>query len=298
MHTIWDDVRVFLAVARDESLSAAGKRLRMDPATVGRRVARLEASYEAPLFVKSPTGYALTEMGERLLVHAERAEQSLQMADETMTGQEGGLSGQIRIGAPDGVANFLLPQVCADIARDNPDLELQIVALPRMFSLSKREADFAVSVSPPSAGRMMVQKITDYRLSLAASQDYLSRHAEINDLSALQQHRVVGYIPDMIYSKEVDYLSETGIDAPNLSSNSVSVQANWIRSGAGIGIVHDFSLPSFPNVQRILAGKFSLTRSFYLLRHEDDKRLERHNRFAAALTEGMRREVARLEALT
>lgn len=297
MQPIWDDIRVFLAVSRDESLSKAGKRLRMDPATVGRRIARLEASYDAPLFVKSPTGYALTNMGERLMVHAQRAEQSMQMADEAMSGQEGGLSGQIRIGAPDGAANYVLPQVCAEIARLNPDLEIQIVALPRLFSLSKREADFAVTVSQPDTGRLMVQKITDYRLSLAAAESYLARHSDITDLAQLKDHRIVGYIMDMIYSKEVDYLGEIGVAAPDLASNSVSVQANWIRQGAGVGIVHDFSLPALPGVKRILQP-FSLTRSFYLLRHEDDKRLERHNRFAKAFTDGMRREVARLEALT
>lgn len=61
----WDDLRVFLAVARTESLSAAGKRLKIDPATVGRRIARLEEATKARLFNKSPQGYALTEEGAR-----------------------------------------------------------------------------------------------------------------------------------------------------------------------------------------------------------------------------------------
>ena len=67
MEPQWDDMRVFLAVAREESLSGAGKVLKMDPATVGRRIARLEEAMEAPLFVKSPQGYALSAAGERLL---------------------------------------------------------------------------------------------------------------------------------------------------------------------------------------------------------------------------------------
>ncbi|MCP5804413.1 LysR family transcriptional regulator, partial [Klebsiella pneumoniae] len=71
----WDDLRVFLAVARLESLSSAGKLLRLDPATIGRRIARLEEGLSVRLFAKSPQGYALTEAGHRLLPHAERAEQ-------------------------------------------------------------------------------------------------------------------------------------------------------------------------------------------------------------------------------
>ncbi len=297
MNIHWDDMRVFLAVARDESLSAAGKRLRIDPATVGRRISRLEESYDAPLFLKSPTGYALTDMGQRLMTHAARVEQSMQMAQEDLSGQAGGLAGQIRIGAPDGAANFLLPQVCAQIAKDNPELEIQIVALPRLINLSKREADFVVAVSPPTAGRLMVQKIADYHLSLAASDSYLNSGPALSSTDDLQNHRIVGYIPDMIFDKELDYISEIGLEKPDLSSNSVSVQVNWIRQGGGVGIVHDFSLPFYPEVKKVLEKDVSLTRSFYLVRHEDDKRLERLNRFAKALCEGLKQEVTRLEAL-
>ncbi|MBW4983892.1 LysR family transcriptional regulator [Mameliella sp. CS4] len=293
----WDDLRIFLAVARDESLSAAGRRLRMDAATVGRRVARLEESLGAPLFAKSPQGYALTEAGTRLVRFAEEAEQAASQASEALVGRAEGLSGQIRIGAPDGCANFLLPQVCARIAAANPDLDVQIVALPRVVNLSRREADMAIAVSPPSAGRLVVQKITDYRLHLAASDDYLAQNAAVTCPEDLRAHRIVGYIPDMIFDKELDYLGELGLDRVPLASNSVAVQFQWLRLGAGLGIVHDFAMPTAPAMRFVLRDEISLTRSFYLVRHADDRRLERQTRFAEALVAGMREELARLEAL-
>jgi len=294
----WDDLRVFLAVAREESLSAAGRRLNVDPATVGRRVSRLERAFETPLFVKSPTGYALTDAGQRLMAHALRVEQSLEEAAEDMIGQTTGLSGQIRIGAPDGAANYLLPQVCAQIAEDNPDLEIQIVALPRVVSLSRREADLVVAVSAPTAGKLTVQKIADYKLHLAAARWYLRQHPEITSIDDLRDHMVIGYIPDMIFDKELDYLNETGVEKVRLASNSASVQFNWVRRGAGIGIVHDFAIPSAKGMVKVLPESVSLTRSFYLIRHADDRRLERMNRFSEALCDGLRKEVARLEAQT
>lgn len=293
----WDDLRIFLAVARGESLSAAGRVLRMDPATVGRRVARLEQSLGAALFVKSPQGYALSEAGTRMLRHAEAAEQAQSLAAEAVRGGTDTLAGQIRIGAPDGCANFLLPQVCAKISADNPDLDLQIVALPRVVNLSRREADMAIAVSPPTAGRLVVQKITDYKLHLAGAEPYLSRCQPVHEVADLSAHRIIGYIPDMIFDKELDYLGELGLERVPLASNSVAVQFHWIRQGAGLGIVHDFALPVAPDLRRILVDQVSLTRSFYLVRHSDDRRLERLNRFAQALVEEMRREVARLEAL-
>ena len=293
----WDDLRVFLAVARGESLSVAGRALKLDPATVGRRIARLEQALGGRLFAKSPQGYALTDEGQRLLDHAVRAEQALAGAVGALREGAGGLTGAIRIGAPDGCANYLLPQVLAAICDDNPGLEVQIVALPRVFNLSKREADMAIAVSRPTAGRLIVQKVTDYRLHLAASCAYLDRHPPIRALEDLRGHRVIGYIPDMIFDKELDYLAEIGAETVSLSSNSVSVQFNWVRSGAGVAVVHDFALPTAPDVARILPAALSLTRSFYLIRHADDRKVDRLNRFAEALVAGLQAEVARLEAI-
>lgn len=294
----WDDLRIFLAVARAESLSRAGRSLKIDPATVGRRVARLEEALGARLFAKSPQGYALTEEGTRLLDHAVRTEQAVAGALEEVRGAPGQLSGQIRIGAPDGCATFVLPQVVAEICDENPGLEVQIVALPRVFNLSKREADMAIAVSRPEAGRLTVQKITDYHLHLAASRDYLARHPPIREPADLKGHRFVGYIADMIFDKELDYLGEVGAVTLALASNSVTVQLNWVRRGAGVAVVHDFALASAPEAVKLLADRVALTRAFYLIRHADDRRVERLNRFADRLAQGVRREVARLEGVT
>jgi DNA-binding transcriptional LysR family regulator len=205
------------------------------------------------------------------------------------------MTGQIRIGAPDGCANYLLPQVCAQIVTDNPGLDIQIVALPRVFNLSRREADMAIAVSAPSAGRLSVQKVTDYKLSLVASRNYLRGAPPITSIEDLRDHRIIGYIQDMIFDKELDYMAEARLPPAQLASKSVSVQFNWIRQGAGIGMMHDFSIPFGRGIVRVLPEQISLTRSFYLIRHVDDRRLDRLNRFAEALAAGMRREVARLE---
>lgn len=294
----WDDLRLFLAVARTESLSAAGKSLKLDPATVGRRIARLEDALNARLFAKSPQGYALTDEGQRLQTHAVQAETAMSAAQDALRGTTSGLSGQIRIGAPDGCANYLLPQVLAQICDQNPGLEVQIVALPRVFNLSKREADIAIAVSRPETGRLTVQKLTDYRLHLAASRDYSAKHPAIHTPADLQFHRMVGYIPDMIFDKELDYLTEIGSAQAPLASNSVSVQLNWLRHGAGVGVVHDFALPSAPELVKLIPDQIHLTRAFWLIRHADDGRVERLNRFADLLAMGIRKEVLRLEALT
>jgi DNA-binding transcriptional LysR family regulator len=294
----WDDIRIFLEVARKESLSAAGRVLKIDPATVGRRIARLEAALATPLFVKSPQGYALSAQGERLLAYGEQAEMAMRAATESLAGPSEGLAGQVRVGAPDGCANYLLPQVCAAIAADNPDLDIQIVAQPRVVNLSRREADMAVAVSAPTAGQLLVQKITDYRLHLVASRRYLRRSAPLATLEDLRGRRMIGYIPDMIFDAELDYLDQLGVSRVPLASNSVPVQLKLLAQDAGLGVAHDFALPSHRQLRRVLTDRISLTRSFYLVRHQGDQRSDRLNRFAQALSQGLRDEVARLERLT
>lgn len=295
MEPHWDDLRVFLFVAREESLSGAGKRLKMDPATVGRRIARLEAAMGATLFIKSPQGYTLTGAGERLLAHGEEAEQAMRAGVEALSGPDDVLSGQIRIGAPDGCAYYVLSPICSPLSRNNPDLDIQIVALPRVVNLNRREADMAITVSPPTAGQFHVEKITDYKLHIAGARQYLRRHPPIETIADLKNHPFIGYIPDMIYDAELDYLRDLGVDRVALASNSVPLQLRMASQGDGLCVAHDFALAQHNLLRKVLPDQVSLTRSFYLVRHKSDMRSDRMNRLADAIMTGVRDEVLRLE---
>ena len=295
----WDDIRLFLAVARARTLSKAGDALRLDPATVGRRVARLEATLGAALFHKSPQGYALTVQGHDLMSRASAVEVAMRAATDGISagqGDDDAVTGQVRIGAPDGCANHLLPQVCGRLAARFPNLDIQVVALPRVFNLSRREADMAIGVSAPTAGQLAVQRITDYHLHFAASIPYLEQAPPLTALTDLHQHRVVGYIPDMIFDRELDYLADAGLSRVALASNSVAVQLNMLRRAGGVGVVHDFSLADVPGLRRVLTDAFSLRRSYYLIRHSTDQSQPVLTRFAQMLVQEMRTEVQRLEA--
>jgi DNA-binding transcriptional LysR family regulator len=158
----WDDLRIFLAVARTESLSGAGRRLKIDPATVGRRISRLEEAMGARLFAKGPQGYTLTEEGGTAAVPCRTAEAAMAAAADA-------LSWARRADRPDPHrrAGWLrqLSAAAGSGARSATTIRgwrCRLSRLPRVFNLSKREADMAISVSAPTAGRLSVQKLTDY----------------------------------------------------------------------------------------------------------------------------------------
>ena len=177
------------------------------------------------------------------------------------------------MGAPDGCESYLLPPVPAAIADENPGLDVQIVALPRMFNLSRREADMAIGVPRPEAGRLTVQRIAGYRLHLAAGRAYLDAHGVPQTREDLREHRIVGYIPDKIFDRELDYLTDLGNGRLQLASNSVPVRLNWLRAGAGVGMARAFAMPFAPELVPVPADDIALTRSFRLIRHADDARL-------------------------
>ena len=285
----WDDLRVFLAVARQSRLLNAGRRLGLDPATVGRRITALEEALGVRLFDRSPQGYALTEAGRSLVAPAQVIEAETAAAAEELGGLPERLSGTVRIGAPDGVSNYLLIEACDVLSRANPELQVQAISLPRMFSLSKRDADLAITVSPPSAGRLTVRKIADYHLHLYARADLVQALGPVRGIEDLDEVRGIGYISDMIFDRELDYYALLGRShEPALTSNSLLMQLRWCLTGSGVCILPDFVAREHPELVQLLPEDISLVRAFYLVRHEDDARVARINRMAEVIVDHMR----------
>ena len=271
----WDDLRFFLAVARAGRLTAAARQLEADHTTVSRRISALEGALRAKLFERKPQGYSLTEQGERLLGLAEGMEtQALAVASQ-VGGADLALSGTVRIGAPDGIGTYFLAPELGALAERHPDLTLQLVALPRTFSLSRREADIAITLEQPTEGRLVSRKLTDYRLRLYASRDYLARHGPMADLADLSGKTLVTYVADLIYSPVLDYFS--GLEkytARRYECASVVAQLEAVRAGVGVGILHDYAVRQFPELQAVLP-EVSYLRTYWLVTHADVRNLRR-----------------------
>jgi len=294
----WDDYRVFLGVARAGSLTAAAPQLKLDPATVSRRIARLEQTIGTQLFKKLQNGYVLTAAGTDFLTHITAMEAQEKLAQGNIRTEGTGMSGTVRIGAPDGLANFVLPQVCAGINKANPDLDIQILSLPRIFNLTQRQIDIAVMATPPKTGQVLIQRITDYTLHLAAHENYLAEHDPITIRADLKKHKIVGHIRDLIFDETSDAADDLArTKPPELSSNSVGVQMQLLQAGGGLGVVHDFALPRYPEIKRILTDHFSLTRSFYAVRQKDHSAHSSLDEFTARLVTDVKGEILRLQNL-
>lgn len=289
----WDDYRFFLAVARGGQLSSVGRAMNVDHATVSRRIKALELELQSKLFDSSPQGYSLTAEGAELLPIAEQMEQATLQAEAALANYDKKLSGTVRIGVPDGVAAYVLSDVAKTICENYPKLKIQLIAMPQQFSLSKREVDFAITVSPPRSGRTKLRKITDYTLHLYGTKSYLEKAPKITSKADLSKHRGVGYVPELLHDKELDYMPLFGSEFElQLTSTSVHVQLHAILKGAGIGIVHDFMARNHTELVPVLKNEVSIQRSFWLTVHEDYAQIDRIRICMDAIVDHMR------EALT
>lgn len=149
----WDDLRYFLELARQRRLIRAGRKLGVDHTTVGRRIEQLEKSLGCRLFESTAEGYLLTEAGRHLVVHAEKVEHDIELLREEAIGQGQRVSGIVRVGTPEGFGTTFLAPRLGSLVQAHPDLDVELLTLPRFPSLATREADIIVTLDPPQQGR-------------------------------------------------------------------------------------------------------------------------------------------------
>lgn len=266
----WNDLRFFLAVARSGTISRAGRRTGTDHATVGRRIAALEVALGVPLFERNPRGYNLTHPGERLLATAEAIETEAARLEEELTGRNQGLTGMVRISTLEGFGNFFLASRIGALAAAHPRLSIELITIQQILALSRREADIAVTLTPPTTGRFVHEHLTDYRLFVYGSRDYLARHSPIRTRQDLLSHPFSGYVDDLIFTRGLDYLSGIvpGLRA-RLQNSSLHAQMEAAVSGFGLCVLPAFIASSRPDLVPVMPDEISLLRSYWMVVHAD-----------------------------
>lgn len=282
----WDNLRIFLAIARAGQILAAAKGLHLNHATVARRLDQLEEDLDTKLFERRTTGTVLTPAGEKLLARAERMESELLQADAAAASSTVG--GTVRVGAPDGFGTFHLAPSLAKLANAQPGLTIQLVPLPRTFSLSRREADIIITIERPKMGRAIIKKLTDYSLSVYAAKSHVKRQGIIQSTDDLAGRLFITYVEDITYSRALDYTAELARLMPrHYECGSVIAQMEAVRAGEGIGILHDYAASHYPELVRILP-QMRFTRTYWLMSHPDTHDTARVSAVYRAIVEGVK----------
>jgi DNA-binding transcriptional LysR family regulator len=271
----WDNIRIFLSVARAGQFSAAAWQLRIDNGTVGRRINALEKSLGVRLFDRQTTGSVLTAAGDRLYKAAEEVEAQLLRAQSDLSRSDVELSGTVRIAAPDGFTTLFLCSRLGLFKTRYPSLTVQLVPMSRTFSLSKREADLAITIEKPEEGRLSVRKLIDYSLHFYAAKTYLAEHGIPQRLEDLEHHCLITYVQDLIFADQLNFMPELyGPTYRRLECSTAVGQLEAVRGGAGIGILHDYAAYRDERLQIVLPGTV-FERSYWIVTHLDMRELSR-----------------------
>lgn len=291
----WDGLRYFLEVARTQRVSAAAQRLGVQHTTVSRRIRTLERELDTLLFDKSKaTGFTLTEEGVRFFAYAEQIEGMLITAREAVSGQSQTLSGHLRVGCTEGFGNYVLAPLMTDFQRRYPAITLDIMPVPRFISLSKREADIAISLERPQRGPYLCTKLHDYSLKLYGSKAYLETAAPIRTPADLAQHSFIGYVEELLFSDRLRYLEDiVATQRVTFRSTSVIAQYHATLQGRSLAILPCFMAAQDPRLQAVLDEQIVITRSFWMYCHED----LRHSNRVMALWDFLKKSVQLNEPL-
>lgn len=288
----WGDVSYFLAIAREGQMLAAARRMNVSQARLSRHLATLEEALGVRLFDRSTRGCVLTEQGQMFLRTAERIEAEMLEGVSALNRQRQEVTGVLRVGAPDGFGSAYLAPRLGALAEAHPKLRLQLVPAPRSFSLSQREADVAVMVGRPQKGRLIARKLCDYSLGLYASQSYLDRHGTPAQPSDLTERVLIGYVEDLLYTKELDFAGEI----PERWQSAIEVSTAYgqfevVRHGGGIGILHDFMAAGDSTLVRLFPD-IRLERTYWLAWHENLRGSQRVAAFVDFLNTQLRGDAA------
>lgn len=155
----WQDVRVFLALGRYRSLSAAARALQINHATIARRVQSLEDSMGEKLVERRPEGYLLTAQGEVVLHAATEMETAADALSRTARSTDTDVRGVVRINAPPAMAQGFLADRLARLTTLHPGLDVDLATELRAISLDRREADIAVRIGKPADGDLIAKLV-------------------------------------------------------------------------------------------------------------------------------------------
>ncbi len=288
----WEDVRYFVALARHRSLSAAARALRVNHATVSRRVARLEALLARPLFDRHTDGYTLTLDGKAVLDEAstmDNAASSISRRRDENTG----LSGLVRLTAGRSLAEGFLIERLDGLHRRHPAIDVEVIGDVRLLSLARREADLALRFGKPKSSELAARRVGTifFGLYVAAALRY--------------EPDVAARLPLIGFDKEGDSIAEAEWLSRyfpgrrfSFRGNSQIAQAGAARAGFGVALLPRYLVADDPRLAEVACDKPLLEREVWLLVRPDLTRVPRVRAVADYIFELFRRERERLSGLS
>ncbi|WP_339471455.1 LysR family transcriptional regulator [Pseudomonas sp. EL_65y_Pfl1_R83] len=274
-HLQWETQRVFLAVLRTGSLSAAARALGIAQATARRRIDVLERSVGMSLFVRSPAGLLPTDTARQLIKHAESMALAAEAFSRAASAQANDLSGTVRVTSSELLGVEVLPSMLREIRDAEPQLTLELSVSNRLEDLALQEADVAVRIRRPTEAAVVARHVGDLRIGLYATQELLARYGHPRTADALEKCPLIGPDRNLI---ETAFLEQKGFfptqERPSIRTDHHLVQFAALRAGLGIGVCSS-QLARRYGLVRVLHEQVDFRVDIWIAMHHDLRRVKR-----------------------
>jgi DNA-binding transcriptional LysR family regulator len=286
----WNDLRYFLAVARDGSTSGAARALGVNQSTVSRRIAALEEELGLSLFEKSRYGYRLIERGNELKECALATEAAVAAFCRAAAFHDEALQGVLRVTTAEGIAYGLLSPLLDEFHQLYPRMRVDLMLEDRFADLHQGQADVAVRAGRPSDSSLICRKLTDAAWAVYASRSYVTRNGLPETPAALNGHRLIAFDGAMARIEAARWLHNVAPQAEIVSrSNTILGHLMTIKSGFGIGVLPVHIGDPEPDLTRVVDPLPELMNEFWLLTHPDLKETPKVRAFFDYLAENIRK---------
>lgn len=288
----WDDLRVFLAVARFGSLSAAGDRLGLAHTTVGRRISNIEEQIGARLLARHSRGMQLTHRGRELARHLSAMETTAAEVERQLFGAGNEIAGTVRIAVTDGLATFwLIPQIMT-FNRSHPAVHIEIATVNSWGDLAIEEADIALRYARPQTGQTVSRKVGRTHFALYGSKAYFDAFGTPESIKDLNGHKLIENI-NFRTNRALAEWQKALIAAPAaIAANSAASVLAAVRAGGGIALLPTFFEAAAPELV-MLDIPLKLTSDMWMLSHAKTNKTPRVRALLTFIAERFARDRAR-----
>ncbi|AEW72307.1 LysR family transcriptional regulator [Enterobacter ludwigii] len=240
------DVEVFIAVVEHGSFTAAAVALSTTPSVLSRAVSRLETRLGRQLLQRTTRRVGLTEAGRVYLEQARSAFSLLDEAERDGQGQEGDLTGRVRMSVPTTYGHYRLPPLLARFSQHYPRVQVDLNITNRNVDLIAEGFDLAIRLGQMPDSGLVARKLEDAALLLVASPAYLHRMGTPQTLDDLHRHMCLpfilprtGRIAPWVFredERDVDWLPASPIE----TSDDVLGVVSLAEHGMGICQSYEF----------------------------------------------------------
>ncbi len=289
---VWDDIRIFLAVARAGTLSGAAARLGVGLATVSRRIERLEAAAGQPLFLRQQSGYRLTEEGFALVDRAEEMEAAaLSLASGLR--QDPSISGTVRLATAENLATGLILPELWRLRAGHPQLRLDIVTDIATVSLHRREADIALRMVKPERGNVSLQQLERLGYGLYGTRAYIAARDQGGDAGTFDKDSFIGWDETHAHLPAAQWIERMLKGRPPVvTTSSLATQLAACAGGLGLAVLPHFL--ARPRDLICLDAELGIDQQIWLVTQSDLIRSRRVHAVAEFLRDLVKRHRARL----